>query len=348
MAGKAPSMRILVLGGTAWLGYAVAKTAVESGHEVTCLARGEGVPAGVTFVRADRDNDNALVAVSGEQWDAVIDVARQPFHVRRSVRDLRDVAEQYIFVSSVNVYASQEDTGADEDAKRLPPLETDRISTPDDYGPAKVACENAVLEAFGAERSVVARVGLIGGPGDPFGRTTYWVRRFAEPSNDAGEVLVQDTPELPTALIDVRDLATWLVHLAEEKTSGIFNAGGDPVPFPEHIETARSVAHHEGPVVTAPEHWLLEQGVNQWSGERSLLLWLADRDWYGLNARSNTRAVEAGLALRALHNTLADILTSEPPLTSADKLGSGLTDAEETHLLDKLSSQTVTNTSNSL
>ncbi|GGH95665.1 NAD-dependent epimerase/dehydratase family protein [Arthrobacter liuii] len=125
-------MRILVLGGTAWLGYTVAKTAVESGHEVTCLARGEGVPAGATFVRADRDDDKALAAVSAEQWDAVIDVARQPFHVRRAVRDLHDVAERYIFVSSVNVYASQEDTGADEDPERLPPLEADRISTLDD------------------------------------------------------------------------------------------------------------------------------------------------------------------------------------------------------------------------
>lgn len=341
-------MRILVLGGTAWLGYTVAKTAVESGHEVTCLARGEVVPDGVTSVRADRDDDNALAAVSVDPWDAVIDVARQPFHVRRAVRDLRDVAERYIFVSSVNVYASQEDTGADEDATRLPPLEADRMSAPDDYGSAKVACENAVLEAFGPERSVVARVGLIGGPGDPSGRTTYWVRRFAEPSNDAGEVLVQNTPELSTALIDVRDLAAWLVHLAEKKASGIFNAGGDPVPLQEHIETARLVAHHAGPVVQAPEQWLLEQGVNQWSGERSLPLWLADREWYGLNARSNRRAVEAGLALRPLHDTLADILTSELPLSSADKLGSGLTDAEELYLLDKLSRQTATNNSNLL
>jgi len=341
-------MKILLLGGTAWLGYTVAQTAVESGHEVTCLARGEGVPDGATLIRADRDDDNALAAVSADQWDAVIDVARQPFHVRRAVRDLRDMAERYIFVSSVNVYASHKDTGADEDAKRLPPLEAERMSAPDDYGPAKVACEDAVLDAFGPERSVVARVGLIGGPGDPSGRTTYWVRRFAEPSNDAGAVLVQDTPELPTALIDVRDLATWLLHVAEMKTSGIFNAGGDPVPFPEHIEAARLVAHHEGPVVHAPEQWLLEQGVNQWSGERSLPLWLADRDWYGLNARSNRRAVEAGLALRALHTTLADILTSELPLSSADKPASGLTNAEEAHLLDKLISQPATNTSNSL
>lgn len=330
-------MKILVLGGTAWLGYTVAKTAVASGHEVTCLARGEAVPSGVRLVRADRDDDTALTGVAAERWDAVIDVARQPRHVRRAVRDLHGVADRYVFVSTGNVYASQEQVGADEDARRLPPLEADRISTPDDYGPAKVACENTVLEAFGPDHSVIARVGLIGGPGDPSERTTYWVRRFAQPSNEAGAVLVQDTPELPTALIDVRDLATWLVHLAEEKSSGIFNAVGNPVPFPEHIETARSVAHHEGPVIKAPEQWLLEQEVNQWSGERSLPLWLADHDWYGMNARSNARAVAAGLALRPLHDTLADILTDEPPLASADKRGSGLTDAEETTLLEKLS-----------
>lgn len=339
---KSLIMRILVLGGTAWLGYTMAEFAVASGHEVTCLARGDGVPAGVTLVRANRDDDTALAAVAAEQWDAVIDVARQPLHVRRAVRDLHDVAKRYIFVSTGNIYASQEGVGADEDAKRLPPLEADRISTPDDYGPAKVACEDAVLEAFGPHRSVVARVGLIGGPGDPSGRTTYWVRRFAHPSNESGEVLVQDTPELPTALIDVRDLATWLVHLAEQKNSGIFNAVGNTVPFPEHIETARAVAHHDGPVIKASEQWLLEQDVNQWSGERSLPLWLADRDWYGMNARSNTRAVEAGLVLRPLHDTLADVLIDEPQLTSVDELGSGLTNVEETYLLEKLNSQIAT------
>lgn len=335
-------MRILVLGGTAWLGYTVAKTALASGHEVTCLARGEEVPAGVTLVRADRDDDTALAAVAEGQWDAAVDIARQPLHVRRAVRDLHDVAERYIFVSTGNVYASQEGVGTDEDAERLPPLEADRISTPDDYGPAKVACEDAVLEAFGPHRSVVARVGLIGGPGDPSGRTTYWVRRFAHPSNEAGEVLVQDSPELPTALIDVRDLATWLIHLAEQKSSGIFNAVGNTVMFPEHIETARAVAHHDGPVIKAPEQWLLDQEVNQWSGDRSLPLWLADRDWYGMNARLNDRAVEAGLELRTLHDTLADVLVDEPPLTSVDKLGSGLTDMDEAHLLEKLKSQAAT------
>jgi hypothetical protein len=153
---------------------------------------------------------------------------------------------------------------------------------------------------------------------------------------------VQDTPDLPTALIDVRDLATWLVHLAETKSSGIFNAVGNPVSFPQHIDLARSVAQHEGPVIKAPEQWLLDQEVNQWSGERSMPLWLADRDWYGMNSRSNTRAVEAGLTLRPLRDTLADILVEESPLTSAGKLSSGLRDVEEINLLEKLSSDTTT------
>ncbi len=135
----------------------------------------------------------------------------------RDLRDVtdrfRDVTDRYLFVSTGNVYASQEDVGADEDAPRMDPLVADRISGPDDYGPAKVACENAVLEAFGPEGSVIARAGLIGGPGDPTERSTYWVRRFARPSNDDGAVLVHDAPDLPTALIDVRDLAGHLVHL---------------------------------------------------------------------------------------------------------------------------------------
>lgn len=294
------------------------------------------MPAGVALVHGDRDDDTALAAVTTGSWDAVVDVARQPLHVRRAVRDLHGVVERYIFISTGNVYASQEDVGADEDAKRLAPLQADRISAPDDYGPAKVACEDAILETFGSERSVIARAGLIGGPGDPSDRTTYWVRRFAQPSNGAGAVLVQDAPDLPSAMIDVRDLATWLVHLAETGTSGIFNAVGNAVPFPKHIETARSVALHDGPVIRAPEQWLLEQGVNQWSGERSLPLWLAERAWYGMNARSNARAVDAGLRLRTLHDTLADILTDEPRLASVGRLGAGLSDDEENHLLGEL------------
>lgn len=335
-------MRILILGGTAWLGHTVAAAAHDAGHQVTCVARGDGVPPGVRLVHADRDEDAALAAVAAERWDAVIDVARQPVHVRRAVRDLRDVADRYIFVSTGNVYATQEDVGADEDAALFPPFDGDGMATTDDYGPAKVACENAVLEAFGVDRVVIARAGLIGGPGDPSGRTGYWVQRLAHPSNSAGAVLVQDTPELPTALIDVRDLAEWLLLTATQRRSGIFNAMGRPVLVPEYLAVARSVAQHAGAVIVAPEEWLLEQGVGQWSGERSLPLWLADRTWYGMNSRSNARAVAAGLRLRPLRDTLADILARDTLPLADGPLAAGLTDAEELALLQALAAEVPT------
>jgi nucleoside-diphosphate-sugar epimerase len=325
-------MRLLLLGGTAWLGHRIAATALERGHRVTCLARGDGIPDGATLVRADRDDPAALEAVARERWDAVIDVARQPGHVRRAVAALEPVAERYLFVSSCSVYASQARVGADESEPTFEPLEADVMESPEDYGRAKVACERAVLEGFGAERSLIARAGLIGGPGDPSGRTTYWPWRFSHPSTAGGPVLVADAPDLPTAVIDVRDLAAWLVEAAAGARSGVMNAMGRPLPLPDHLELVQSLAGHRGRVVAAPEPWLIEHGVAQWSGPRSLPLWLADPDWYGMNARSIDRALAAGLVLRPLEQTVRDILTEQ----SAPPVGAGLSDDDERGLLSEL------------
>lgn len=329
-------MRFLILGGTAWLGHAVAETAVRTGHHVTCVARRTDVPAGASPVQADRDDDDALVRVASSRWDAVIDVARQPGHVRRAVRDLEPVSDRFVFVSTGNVYASQADIGADEDAATQEPLRADVMSSPDDYGPAKVACEQAVLDGYGTRRTAIARAGLIGGPGDPSGRTGYWPLRFARPSNSEQRVLVPDAPELPTSVIDVRDLAEWIVRLAEGASHGVFNAVGDPVLFPEHIEIARSVAGHTGPIARAGQKWLREQGVAEWSGPRSLPLWLADRSWYGMNTRSNARARAAGLSPRPLSETLADSLGWDLDHFTDVARGAGLTDEDERELLAAL------------
>ena len=120
-------MRLLVLGGTAWLGHAIVEEAVHLGHQVTCLARGDSgpEPAGVGFVRADRERADAYDNVAGQLWDAVLDVARQPGHVRRAVAALEPVAQRYVFVSSGSAYASQRELGQDEDAPLLWPLESD-------------------------------------------------------------------------------------------------------------------------------------------------------------------------------------------------------------------------------
>lgn len=329
-------MKILILGGTAWLGRTIATTAIAAGHDVTCLARGTDVAPGTVVVRADRDRDDALASVSGERWDAVVDVSRQPGQVRRAVRDLEPVANRYIFVSSGNAYASQEAVGQDEDAPTLDPLDADVMASMDDYGAAKVACENAVVAGFGSDRTVIARAGLIGGPGDASGRSGYWPWRFAHPASDDGAVLVPDAAELPTAIIDVRDLAAWLVQRAEGGPTGVFNAAGTPVLFPEHLSVARAVAGHTGSIVHAPEDWLTDRGVGEWSGARSLPLWLADRSWYGMNARSNARAMAAGLVLRPLADTLADTLDWERAKVESGPHGAGLTDSEERELLADL------------
>jgi len=321
-------MKLLVLGGTAWLGRTTAASAIAAGHDVTCAARGVDVPQGATRVRIDRDMVDGLAPLADARWDAVIDVSRQPGQVRRATRRLR--TDRYVFVSTCNVYASQAHIGADESAPLLAPLDADIMTDPEDYGRAKVACEDAVREAFGADRSAIVRPGLIGGPGDPTGRSTYWPRRFAAPSNLDGALLAPDAPGLPTALIDVRDLAAWLVRLAEGAGSGAFNAQGEPHPLPAHLDAARAAAGHRGEVMTVAEDWLAAQGVNEWAGPRSLPLWLRDTDWYGMNARSTQRAVAAGLERRPLESTLADVLSG------AVVSGAGLTDDEERELLAQL------------
>jgi len=331
-------MRLLLLGGTAWLGQAIAAEAVARGHEVTCLARGDSgdVPPGVRLVRADRDRGDAYDAVTAERWDAVVDVSRQPGHVRRAVVALEPVAQRYLFVSSVNVYASQRELDQDEDAPLLPPLDSDVMESMERYGEAKVACEQAVTAAFGAGRTLITRVGLLGGPGDWSGRSGYWPWRFARPSNRQGAVLVPDAPDVPTAVIDVRDLATWLVSCAEAGTAGGFNAGGNRLPLADHLAEARAVAEHTGPLVSAPGDWLLEHGVQNWSGPKSLPLWLDDPDWYGMNAGDITRARAAGLVARSLEQTLTDTLAWELARPVPGPHGAGLTDDEERRLLDSL------------
>lgn len=262
-----------------------------------------------------------------------MDVARQPGHVRRAVAALEPVAARYLLVSSANVYASQREPGQREDAPLLPPLAADVMDSAERYGEAKVACEQAVAAAFGFGRMVVARAGLIGGPGDWSGRSGYWPWRFARPSGADGAVLVPDEPMLAAAVLDVRDLATWLVACAETGVAGIVNVAGAPRPLAEHLDVARRVAGHTGPLVSVGRDWLVGHGVRPWSGPRSLPLWLDDPDWFGMNARSTQLATATGLVARPLEETLADTLAWELARPEPGPHGAGLTDAEERDLL---------------
>lgn len=329
-------MRVLILGGTAWLGRHLASAALEAGHEVTCLARGEAgaVPTGAGLVRADRSGTGAYDDIGRQRWDLVVDVSRQPGQVRGAVAALAGRAEFFVFVSSGNVYADHGVPGGDEAGALLPALDGDVMGTMESYGEAKVACEQHVLRGFGPDRALVARVGLIGGPGDVFDRTGYWPLRFARPAHPDGRVLVPHAPNLTTQVIDVRDLAGWLIDAGSRRVAGIFNATGEAVPFPHHLDVARAVGGHTGPVLRAEQDWLLARGVEPWMGPRSLPLWLVDPGWLGFNARDSSRARHAGLVTRPLDHTLADTLAWELTRDRDLVRRAGLSDPDERALLD--------------
>ncbi len=335
-------MRILILGGTAWLGGHLAEAAHAAGHDVTCLARGTSGPAprGARLVKADRGQPGAYDEVMGPRWDSVIDLSRQPGQVRSAAAALSKTCGTFIFISSTNVYANHQALDQDESAALLPPLQSEVMASMEQYGQAKVACEQIVRDAAGADRSLILRVGLIGGPGDEFDRSGYWPLRFARAARSGRRVLVPDVPQLATQVIDVRDLAAWIIDCARRGVVGIFNATGATTSFEEHMEAARRVAGYRGAVVPASSQWLLSQGVAPWMGPKSLPLWLPAADYAGFCARSSRAAIGAGLSRRALGSTLEDTLNwdqhRKPPPAARR---AGLSDDEEELLIAALDPQ---------
>jgi nucleoside-diphosphate-sugar epimerase len=301
---------LLVLGGTAWLGREVVAAALARGREVTVLARGASgpVPRDVEAVVADRDDPAAYDRLTARDWDAVVDVSRQPSHVAGAVQALRDRADSWVFVSSCSVYADHDTPGADETAPLLEPDERDDDGF-ETYGERKVACERAVLRGI-PDRALVARSGLIAGPGDHTDRTGYWPLRFAHPATDDDAVLVPDSP-VPTSVIDVRDLADWLVRAAQDRATGVANVSGPVLPLAEHLTIARQVAGHDGEVVAVAPDWLERHEVQPWSGPRSLPMWLPLPQYAGFMARSTAVAQGLGLATRPLPDTLHDTMEWE-------------------------------------
>ena len=263
----------------------------------------------------------------------MMDVSSQPGQVRSAVTDLADHAASYVFVSTCSVYADNATPGQDESGSLLPALEGDVMETIATYGQAKVACEHHVWRTFGPARALIARAGLIGGPGDTSDRTGYWPLRFARPAAEDGAVLVPDTPQNATQVIDVRDLAEWLLEASTRSVAGIFNTTGPTIPLSRHIDAARTVAGHTGPVVRADSQWLLDQGVQQWMGARSLPLWVADPDWHGFGSRDSGKARAAGLRTRPLEQTLSDTLAWELTRDPGSARRAGLTEDDERALL---------------
>jgi 2'-hydroxyisoflavone reductase len=320
-------MKLLVLGGTKFLGRSVVETALANGHDVTLFNRGRTNPdlfPEAEKIRGDREQD--LAPLAGRSWDAAIDMATfLPRVVRLSVDALREAVNRYVYVSSISVYADMS----------TPPVEGAAVATLDDpssesiedYGALKAACEQIVSDAFGP-RALVVRPGLIVGPHDPTDRFTYWPRRIAR----GGEVLAPAPPDAPVQFIDVRDLGAWIVHATEQDLSGTYNATALPTTFAELIETCRSVARSDARITWVAPDVLLEAGVGEWM---ELPLWLASPEFAAMQQADVSSARAAGLTFRPLEETVRDTLAWDEARDEAPASGVGLAPERERELLGR-------------
>lgn len=320
-----------MLGGTVFLSKAVAQEAVRRGHDVTCACRGESgsLPDGVTHVLWDRDQP-APESLTNERYDAVVDVARHPSRVRSAVAALPD--PHWVFVSTISVYADNAEPGGG--PGRTPELEpihedVDLSEDMEAYGPMKVACEQTVLE--GAASAMVIRPGLIVGPGDPSGRFTYWPLRVHE-AGDGGEVLAPGSPDDTVQVIDVRDLASWIVDSAEQRRTGVVDGIG---PVQRFEDLLAQVADGVGVSPTwtwVDQEFLTEQGVEPWAGPDSIPLWLPRPEYDGMLAHDADLPRAAGLATRPVAESARDTLAWAQATPGAVR--TGITGERERDLLD--------------
>ncbi|MFC5951245.1 NAD-dependent epimerase/dehydratase family protein [Pseudonocardia lutea] len=328
--GEAGDMRLLVLGGTVFLSRAVAAAAVGAGHEVVCAARGRSgsVPAGAELVEVDRDVSHA--PLRGSRFDAVVDVATMSLPWVRDALAAVD-AGHWTFVSSINAYADTATRGQTAAAPLLAPRSDVSATTPEDpelYGTVKVACEEAVRAAYG-DRALVVRGGLMCGPGDVWDRFGYWAARFAR----GGRAVVPEVPGHPAQVVDVRDLAEWIVRSAEQGLGGTFDGTAPGTTLAALLdEVAAAVGAPDLELVGRPAEELAAAGVGIWAGPRSLPLWLPESHW-GIVDRDVSATLAAGFTARPLAETARAALAWERELGADRPRVAGLTAAEEAALL---------------
>jgi 2'-hydroxyisoflavone reductase len=319
-----------VLGGTRFAGRAIVEAALGRGDTVTLFNRGQSNPGlfpGVATVFGDRSAD--LSALDGREFDAVIDVAcYQPADARRSAETFAGRTGRYVFVSSVSVYADQSTTQAQLEGAAVAQLKPDSADFAENYGANKALCEAAVAKAYG-DRALIGRPGLISGPHDPTDRFPYWPRRIAR----GGRVLAPGDPGALTQVIDVRDLAAFLLDSVHHDRGGVFNLTGAPVPFGQLLDWCAAATYSEPELAWIPASRLVAAGVDPGGG---IPLWVDEPGYEAFNDVDSSRAVAAGLACRPLTETIRDTLAWDRGRGGPER--EGLAPAQEARLLAELAS----------
>jgi 2'-hydroxyisoflavone reductase len=314
-------VKLLLIGGTRFLGRHLADAAMAAGHELTLLHRGRSNPKLFPQARhliGDRGSDLALL--TGGRWDAAIDTcAYVPRDVRLLAEALAGRVERYLLVSTISAYRDPGPDGVDEDSplQELADPNTETV-TGETYGGLKVLCERAAVAGFGAEATLVARPGLLVGPHDPTERFTWWLRRL----HQGGEVVAPGPADLPVQWIDARDAADWLLRQAEAGTRGVFNLCGpvQPLTWRSLLEGLVQALQSDARLRWVDEHTLLQAGVAPWTG---LPLWLPAAE-SGLHRVAIARAVACGLRTRDLQATARETLAwalSHPPAVASGTPG---------------------------
>ena len=300
-------MKILIIGGTRFLGRHLVDSALARGHEVTLFNRGRSNPdlfLNIETILGDREHD--LDKLAGREWDAVVDTCGYvPRIVRLSAQSLEASVKRYVFISSISVYASFSKSGIDENDP-VGKIEDESFEeiTGESYGPLKALCEKAARDVFGENRALIIRPGLIVGPNDPTDRFTYWPVRVAR----GGDVLTPEKPEVPVQIIDVRDLADFIIKLIEENASGIYNATGPDyeLTLGAMLDACKQVSNSDARFHWASVQFLAENKVEAWS---AMPVWVPDtQEDAGFSRVDISKAINAGLTFRPLEETVRDTL----------------------------------------
>ena len=344
-------MKLLIIGGTRFLGRHLVTAALERNHEITLFNRGQhlsGPLPDVELVIGDRKCD--LPKLQGRYWDAVVDTCGYlPRTVKAAAEFLSISIDLYVFISSQSVYADVSVPGVDESAP-LATLTYEQLEEANEidssgptsavtygkmYGALKALCEYTIEEVL-PNRVLNIRPGLIVGPYDYTDRFTYWVQRVAR-GNEESEVLAPGRPERHIQFIDVRDLAEWIVSMIERKATGVYNANGLPadLTMERMLQECKAVTGVEACFTWVDETFLLQENVAAW-GE--MPLWLPEEaapHLKGFMFISSDKAVASGLTFRTLRTTIGDTLDWYQNCRKHEELKAGVEIEKEQELLRK-------------